>query len=41
MIGYKNSRGGVSEFSCSKSNVSVKIQFGKPVKCEFSTVKEE
>ena len=39
-IGYKNSKGGVSEFSCSNSNVSVKIPFGTPVKCEFSTVKE-
>lgn len=34
-VGYKNSKGGVSEYSCSKSNASVKIPFGCPVMCEY------
>ena len=40
-IGYKTSRGDISELKSSKRNASVKIPFGSPVKCEFYSVQEE
>ena len=39
-LGYKNSKGFVSEYSCSKSNIPTKIPFGTPVQCEYIMKKE-
>ena len=39
-IGIKNTKGAVSEYSCSKPNATNKIPFDAPVKCEYIITKE-
>ena len=40
-LGYKSSRGEMSELKSSKRNSAVKIPFGSPVRCDFYLVQEK
>ena len=39
-LGYKTSKGDISEYSCSKSNAIVKVPFDSPIHCEFVMVRK-
>jgi hypothetical protein len=40
-LGYKNTRGESAPYSASKQNLSVKIPFGPPTKCEYNLRKDD